>query len=278
MIIKSMKFSNFRQFYGENEIEFGLGDNNVTLVLGANGNGKTGIFRALMFVLYGDITLNQDNETSDIHLVNLDKLDENQFSPVDAIVELKFEFNGADYVIKRKLTSIKEEKKIINKKHDPELFVYGESGDYIPYTKEPVHQFIYRIIEPEIREFFFFDAERMQLLDTTKSEKALSKDIQEGIIRLLQIKYLDESIHEMTNLIRGKQTEINKQIKDEEIDNKMKEKEEKEKAISLAEENIENYRNEKRSITREIENINTKLSENSEIKELQEREKKKQLY
>lgn len=276
MIIKSMTFTNFRQFYDENSVEFGTESDNVTLIIGANGNGKTGIFRALMFVLYGDTSLEQDNHSSGIHLVNLDKLEEQKNQPVDAVVELEFEHKNQNYVIKRKMTSIQTGKEIINKEFHPELFTFSETGDYIPYTQEQVDTFINRIIEPEIREFFFFDAERMQLLDTTKSEKALSKDIKEGIIRLLQLKYIEESITELNKLIKQKQTEINKQIKDEEIDHKLTDKKTKERSLTEEETSLDNYRNEKRGLQKEIDAIKTKLSENSEIKELQEKLEKEE--
>lgn len=266
-----MKLTDFRQFYGESEFTFGTDKKNITLIIGANGNGKTGIFRALMFVLYGDTTLKQDNKTTDIHLVNLNKLEENQHSPVKASVELNFEFNDQEFVIKRSITSIKEDNKISNRVQDPKLFIFSENGDFIPYTKENIDVFIKRIIEPEIREFFFFDAERMDLLDTTKSEKSLTKDVQEGIIRLLQIKYLEESTTEISRIMKEKQTEINRQVRDEEIDNKINSKNEIENSILETEQSLMNYREEKRSLVNEMEEINEKLSDNSEIKDLQEK-------
>lgn len=279
MIINSMKFSNFRQFYGENSIEFGVEKENITIILGANGNGKTGIFRALMFVLYGDTKLEQDNDTYNIHLVNLDKLEENKNLPVSASVELNFEFNDNYYILKRKITSIKEDNEVLNREFEPELYLLSNSGDYLPYTKEPIDSFIHRIIEPEIREFFFFDAERMQLLDTTKSEKALSKDIQEGIIRLLQIKYLEETIFELNKLIKKKQSEINKQIKDEEIDNKIREKERAEESLDSLNNSITEYKKESQLLKNEIDTLIEKLNENTEIKDLQEKLiKEKELF
>lgn len=64
MKIKKLKLENFRQFYGQHEIEFGQDQKNTTIILGANGNGKTGIFRAVVYSLYGDISLEQDNKIS----------------------------------------------------------------------------------------------------------------------------------------------------------------------------------------------------------------------
>ena len=44
MIIKSITLENFRSYYGENAIEVG---NRLTLMIGANGEGKTTFFEAL---------------------------------------------------------------------------------------------------------------------------------------------------------------------------------------------------------------------------------------
>ncbi|MDN6161806.1 MAG: AAA family ATPase [Atopostipes sp.] len=74
MKIEKLEIENFRQFYGKQVIEFGQGENNVTIILGANGNGKTGIFRAIMFALYGDMSLEQENKIKETPiLVNIKK-------------------------------------------------------------------------------------------------------------------------------------------------------------------------------------------------------------
>ena len=44
MIIKNLTIENFRSYYGENSIDFGSG---LTLILGANGDGKTTLFEAV---------------------------------------------------------------------------------------------------------------------------------------------------------------------------------------------------------------------------------------
>ena len=44
MIIKNLTIENFRSYYGENSIDFGSG---LTLIIGANGDGKTTLFEAV---------------------------------------------------------------------------------------------------------------------------------------------------------------------------------------------------------------------------------------
>ena len=71
MIIETLTLTNFRQFRRKHTLRFSHGRKNVTVVLGENGRGKTGLFRALMFCLYGDRQLSQDGTKIDEHEVHL---------------------------------------------------------------------------------------------------------------------------------------------------------------------------------------------------------------
>lgn len=84
MKLLKISLQNFRQFCGYQQIEFASKDQNITIIFGENGKGKTGIFRALMFGLYGSTHIQQDNQKDEIHLVNFIALEENLNMPVDA--------------------------------------------------------------------------------------------------------------------------------------------------------------------------------------------------
>jgi DNA sulfur modification protein DndD len=71
MFIETLTLKNFRQFRGTHTLRFSQGRKNVTVVFGENGRGKTGIFRALMFCLFGDRQLSQDGSDVDEHEVHL---------------------------------------------------------------------------------------------------------------------------------------------------------------------------------------------------------------
>jgi len=65
MILHKMTVENFRQFRGKQEVVFNspsCPNDNVIVIFGENGRGKTGIFRAIMFCLFGDRRLSQDGD------------------------------------------------------------------------------------------------------------------------------------------------------------------------------------------------------------------------
>ncbi|MGG1558229.1 AAA family ATPase, partial [Geobacillus thermoleovorans] len=95
MIINRLILHNFRQFYGTQILEFGNQLNNqlVTIILGENGRGKTGVYRAILFALYGDLLLEQDSSDSEVILTNIKALQEdynNEHKGVVCKVSLDF--------------------------------------------------------------------------------------------------------------------------------------------------------------------------------------------
>ena len=264
--------TDFRQFYGENELEFGHDDKNVTIIMGANGNGKTGIFRAVMFAMYGDQVIDQDELVLDINLVNLDKLDESDGKPVRASVELYFEFNEDSYQVKREVISIKDKSSIQTTVGNIQLLKKQDTEGWNSISEDP-DEFINHILEKEIREFFFFDAEKMQLLDTAKTTKNISQEVKNGIIRLLQIKSLDDGSRLLKSMIAEKNNQIKNKAKDITLDQKINKKKELEEELSNNEELERLLISEKQIAQKEIEDIELKLSDTVQIRELLEEKK-----
>ena len=58
MLLKSLKMKDFRQFNGEQKIEFSADkDQNVTIIMGENGAGKTTFAQAFRWCFYGNTIL-----------------------------------------------------------------------------------------------------------------------------------------------------------------------------------------------------------------------------
>lgn len=55
MLLKSISVTDFRQFKGEQTVNFSTSsDKNVTVIMGENGAGKTTFAQAFMWCLYGE--------------------------------------------------------------------------------------------------------------------------------------------------------------------------------------------------------------------------------
>ena len=63
MKLISLKINNFRQFYGEQIIEFSTNlDRNVTVIHGENGSGKTTLLNSFKWLFYGITDFDTGNE------------------------------------------------------------------------------------------------------------------------------------------------------------------------------------------------------------------------
>ena len=95
-----LTLSNFRQFKGVQVVTFACPSENhstnISIFFGENGRGKTGIFRAIVFCLFGVKRLSQDGDVpgSEIQLVNTNVLGKAEGKPVEAFVELLFSHEG----------------------------------------------------------------------------------------------------------------------------------------------------------------------------------------
>ncbi|GBD61697.1 AAA family ATPase [Tetragenococcus halophilus] len=272
MKIEKLEIENFRQFYGKQVIEFGQGENNVTIILGANGNGKTGIFRAIMFALYGDMSLEQDNKSKETPiLVNIEKLDENLSLPVEAKVILTFKHKETEYVIERQVSMIKEaNNNFRTNSYQPSFYKLSESGDF-EKIKEDTAMYINNILHRDLREFFFFDAEKMELLSNTRSQRKMTKEVKEGIIKLLQIKSLDDSGKLLKDLIDQENRKISNKAKDSDINEKVTLKNKLDQKLQKLEKENQLLEDNREKALKEIETYEQDLSANQKIRKLQER-------
>jgi len=272
MKLQKIYMKNFRQFYGEQEIEFSAGDQNVTIIFGENGKGKTGIFRALMFGLYGSIHIEQDNPNEALHLVNFIALEESNNMPIEAKVRLQFESKGKNYELHRSIMGVMAGNDIKERMGDVELYITDENGNFSPdpITDEfEIQRLINDILHESIKDFFLFDAEKIETL--AKTDKNVKEEVKNGIVKLLHIDKLESAINLLTKLHAtekrrllqdSKNLDLNQ--KQNEIDNLTNEISDLEERISMKDANIQ-------ACTQEIADVEAKLSENEDVKKIQER-------
>lgn len=272
MKLLEISLYNFRQFYGQQKIEFAKGSQNITIIFGENGKGKTGIFRALMFGLYGSTHIQQDNPREVIHLVNFIALDENENIPVDAHVEVLFEANNQTYRMKRTLQGIKTNEKITERILNVELTTIDEHGNYSadPIT-DPIRikSVMNEILHESIKDFFLFDAEKIETL--AKTDARVKEEVKTGIVKLLQIDKLDESIQLLKRLYSSEKKRVLQSSQHLDLNRKENEIQTLSQEISDLEERIVLKEENKISCEREIVDIKERLAENEEVRQIQEK-------
>lgn len=287
MRLLELELKDFRQYYDEQKIEFGIeGDKNITIILGENGEGKTGIFRAVIFCLFGQLYINEEESISSkskkgediVHLVNFNKLEENLGEPVTTHVRLKFEHEGYIYDIKRSKPEMKDEDGEIigDVPTDVELFITNPDGntDGKPIVQEAEIQDIFsNILDKKLKDFFLFDGEKIESL--TKPKKETREEVKKGVLRLLQIDSITASIDILQGLERKQNDKIRKMSSNTRLKSKHEEMDEILKKIENHENDIDILKENLGSCQQEREEVETKLAKNVDIQELMEKRNQK---
>ncbi len=188
MLIKSLRYKNFRQFKGENCISFSCDpEKNVTIILGDNTFGKTTLLQMFNWCFYDKAIFNDNPD----FLLNLELSSKmyNGDNPVEVLIEIVLQHEGRDYTITRKQDYLKVNGKVIHK--DSQLKVSfkdittGKTG-YIEKDKD-MKSVINLILPEDLSGYFFFDTERVQNV-------AERKDLSASVKGLLGLTVLDNAL------------------------------------------------------------------------------------
>lgn len=188
MLIKSLRYKNFRQFKGENKITFSCdAEKNVTIILGDNTFGKTTLLQMFNWCFYNKAIFNDNPD----FLLNLELASGmyNGDEPIEVLIEIELEHEGRDYTITRKQDYLKVNGKVIHR--DSQLKVSfkeiatGKTG-YIDKDKD-MNSVINLILPEDLSGYFFFDTERVQNV-------AERKDLSVSVKGLLGLTVLDNAL------------------------------------------------------------------------------------
>ena len=158
MLLRSIELHNFRQFINE-KIDFSTDpDQNVTLVIGDNGTGKTTFAQAFTWCLYGETDFS--NKTM-LNRIIAEKMTPDQKATVKVVLALTH--GDADYEIIR----MQDYKKSYSNKVTGANTVLNISrknkNGNTKYLKPNECEFeIKKIIPKELAGYFFFDGERIE--------------------------------------------------------------------------------------------------------------------
>ncbi len=197
MILYKMRLENFRQFRGKQEIVFStpeLSNANVVVIFGENGRGKTGLFRAIVFCLFGESLLSQDGDVQrkELRLVNVSELEANPGKPIKTAVELEFGHHGQTYRLRRAISGMRDGNDVIEEEYEKSLFIVTSDGNSKPIAPAEIDSVIDSVLDRRVKDYFLFDGEKIERLTRASHEQRL--DISKGIRNLLNIDALKTAI------------------------------------------------------------------------------------
>lgn len=161
---KKLKMTAFGPFSKETVVDFDRFENGIFLITGDTGAGKTTIFDALVFALYGELS----GSDRDIKMMHSDFL----ANKVDTVVELLFEHAGEEYTVERTFHNAikqgtkdeisKSEKKATLKKPDDKVVegaskVTGEIEELLGMDKDQFCQIV-MLAQGEFKKFLKADS------------------------------------------------------------------------------------------------------------------------
>ena len=199
MKLEYLKLNNFRQYYGEQTIRFAYDSpRHVTVIRGINGAGKTSLFTALNWCLYGESTDNMGE------LVSKRAVTEDT-GTVETRVELGFSHEGVKYVAKRRREGYLFEEIVTSESDETfALFQIGTNGQY-EAIRDPTWK-IGCILPSDVRKYFFFDGEKIDEFARPGHED----EVRNAVRKVLKIEAIDRAKEHLQKVASNYRTELKK--------------------------------------------------------------------
>jgi len=192
MRIEKIFLRNYRQFR-QAEITFRRRhDTDLHFIIGTNGTGKTNLLNAINWCLYGDEPhLSKDSQQ--LPLLNLKTVDRMDVGKENEVaVEVWTETEHGEYItFKRRAVFRKHnDRKITHEGTKFEVTFNDEKGNTKIATDEDAITWVERFVPKGIREFFFFDGERLD----NYFKEATGQNIRHAVFQISQIDLLENCV------------------------------------------------------------------------------------
>jgi hypothetical protein len=188
MKLKKIKLTNFRQFYGEQEIEIADDPNkNVTLIHAQNGVGKTTILNSVLWTFYARTTAKFLEPEKIINRAA------RQDGVKKASVSIEFSHEGRDYLAQRYYSQ--------DTGQDFRVHII-EGGNY---TRHPTpDEFVESVMPKAMAPYFYFDGEHAETFSAAHHHKEVAKAIR----NILGCNIAESAIGDLEACAKGLRREI----------------------------------------------------------------------
>ena len=173
MLIKKLVLKNFRQYIGEQEIEFSSDrDKNVTVLIGVNTSGKTTLIRAFEWILYNK------NEFDDKNLLNKNIADGMQMGETQAVRGmLIIEHKDIEYEIIREQIYTCTGSGVRPSISKAYIYYLQPDGQTRTQIGSDFDTNIERILPRALSSYFFFGGERVGAISSREDIEASVKGL-----------------------------------------------------------------------------------------------------
>lgn len=173
MLIKKLLLHNFRQYIGDQEIEFSTDrEKNVTVLIGVNTSGKTTLIRAFEWILYNK------NDFDDKNLLNKNVADSMQVAETQSVWgTLVIEHNGKEYEITRKQIYTCTGSSIRPSVSNATIMYLQPDGQTKTQIGSDFDSNIERILPRALSSYFFFGGERVGAISSREDIESSVKGL-----------------------------------------------------------------------------------------------------
>lgn len=248
MILEELVLKNYRQYKGESRIEFACRkEKNTTVIIGNNGTGKSNLFAALNWVLYGAEDAAEPQKDSVVNKAAMSEAANGD--RVIAEVRLKFNHEGERYIITRQVGALKRAKEAPVLDEAEVVFQKIPPKGGAEIVKNPIRQ-MDAILPRNAKQYFFFDGEQVLERFTKAGHE---EEVHRAVRDVLQYEVLERTASHLDTLAREYQRDLNKLAKG-------KEKELREKEIAF-QDSLDKRRKELKGLRDEKQKAKTLIDE-----------------
>jgi DNA sulfur modification protein DndD len=262
MRLKNISLQNFRQFYGKHELDFSSDtDQNIIVIHGENGGGKTTLLNAFKWCFYGKT----DFDTGNDNILNEHVASSSQpGDSIDLCISVEFEHDGSDYTVSRTQKYEKNSGVCEASGGAPVTLDWinpegGSNSSHNPQTH------INQILPEKMHSYFFFNGERIEKL----AYASAANEVRDAIRTLMGLVIVERSIEHLKKGVRAHFSNEAKQNASEELSASLAREEELLELEVEAEQEIEESKSNQISLSEEIKLIEAKLREHEKASELQ---------
>ena len=196
MYLKKLTMNDFMPYAGTQEVDFTCDpEHPVILIKGENNRGKSSLFAALRWCLYGKAIKRSGRSIPDHDLLNDNAFSENRDS---FEVQLEFTNNGDNYLLTRSCT-VKKDAKGIRNSSNSKVYLFV-NNDAVP--NDDISRYVNSVLNESISMFFLADMEVLEgyeaLVEDDDEASYQVKAAIEGILGTPTLLAIRQSLNDIT--------------------------------------------------------------------------------